>query len=85
MPLLPSHFSGVQSLVPVLIQHVLVITCFTEDIVTALVLSCRVRLSELSPQRAEHHNVLPSSAVCGLTDVEGFVQKCVRQGMQQEH
>ena len=37
------------------------------------------------PQRADRHYVPPSIFLCGLCDVVGFDQNCLRQGRRKEH
>ena len=37
------------------------------------------------PSRADHHHIHPSIFLCRLSDIEGFHQKCLRQGMKQVH
>ena len=38
-----------------------------------------------SPQRADRHYVPPPILLCGLSDVKGFDQNCLRQGRKEEH
>ena len=38
-----------------------------------------------SHQRADRHYVPPPILLCGLSDVEGFDQNCLRQGRREEH
>ena len=37
------------------------------------------------PSRADHHHIPPSIFLCRFSDIDGFHQKCLRQGMKQVH
>ena len=67
------------SVVPVLIRHTQDTTYYATYWRQGQ-LCGGVRLSERPLQRADHQYIL-----CGLSDVEGFAQNCLRQGRRQEH
>ena len=53
-------------------------------LLTTMLARLRSQTEWASPQRADCHYVPPPILLCGLSDVEGFDQNCLRQGRMEE-
>ena len=53
-------------------------------LLTTMLARSRSQTEWASPQRADCHYVPPPILLCGLSDVEGFDQNCLRQGRMEE-